>query len=248
MKKRFILLSFFLLIALANVSFGCSQAEFGVPVCANYTRADAVFFGKVLKVEDVPKTEDYPPGGHKIRFQVLQNFKGADNPTFALVSGDPKTGSGLNAKTGQTWIIYARNDIVVKAFQDFRGARIEPKEKSEELETLKNILAGKSETAISGRLTSEKLGRYEYEEAEITVEGKNFKQTAKTDADGAFNFPVPADGKYKVELKLPFAARLVWDEWLLGASFAEGNPTIFKYDVSINDGDCFYSFFEVLKK
>ncbi|MEP6901145.1 MAG: hypothetical protein ABJA66_05305 [Actinomycetota bacterium] len=246
MKTCFILL-LFLIVTIADVSFGCSRTESGVPVCANYTRADAVFSGKVLKVEDVPKTEDYPPGGHKIRFQVLQNFKGADNPTFSLITADWKAAGGLNVKTGQTWIIYARNDIVVKSFQDFRGIRLEPKETSAELETLKNIFAGKSATAISGRLTSQN-GKYTDEAVEIKIEGKNYKQTTKTDADGFFDFAVPAAGKYKVEIKFPFAANLVWDEGLLGTAYTADNPTFFKYDVSLGDGDCVYSFFEVSRK
>jgi hypothetical protein len=246
MKFTPLLLAFFILMALANVSFGCFRAESGVPVCAYFTRADAVFSGKVLKVEDVPKTEDFPVGGHKIRFQVLQNFKGAENPTFSLITADWKAAGGLNTKTGQTWIIYARNDIVVKAFQDFRGVRVEPKETSAELESLKNIAAGKNETAISGRINSPD-GKFSYEAAEITVEGKNYRQTQSTDADGAFNFSVPSEGKYKVELKFPYAAKIVWNEALLGTRLVQGNPTFFKYEVSLNDGDCNFSFFEVLR-
>ncbi len=247
MKTHFSLLSFLIFNAFTNISFGCSLTESGVPACAYFTRADAVFSGKVLKVESVPKTEDFPVGGHKIRFQVLQNFKGADNPTFTLITANWKTACGLNAKTGQTWIIYARNDIVVKSFQDFRGIKIEPKEPNAELETLKSIADGKSETAISGRLTSQN-SKYTDEAVKITIEGENYKQIENTDADGFFDFPVPSGGKYKIEIKFPFSASLIWDDRLLGTSFAQGNPAIFKYDVSLNDGDCVYSFFEVSRK
>jgi hypothetical protein len=244
---KYILL-FSILIAFTDVSFACTRTEFGVPVCANFTRADAVFSGKVLKVEDVPKAEDFPVGGHKIRFQVLQNFKGADNPTFSLITADWKTDCGLNVKTGQTWIIYARNDIVVKSFQDFRGVKLNPKEKSEELETLKNIAAGKSEMTISGQLTStDQNGIYIYEPVEISIEGKN-RQTAKTDANGAFNFVVPSDGKYRVEMKFPYNSSVIWNDELLGTSFIAGIPTVLKYEVRLNEGDCNFSFFEVLKK
>ena len=238
-----------LIFSCTDFSFGCAPTESGVPVCAYFTRADAVFSGKVIKVETVPKTEDFPVGGHKIRFQVLQNFKGADNPTFTLITADWKTACGLNAKTGQTWIVYARNDIVIKSFQDFRGVKIEPKEPGTELETLKNIIAGKSATAISGQLASNgENGKYSDEAAEITVEGKNYKQTQNTGADGFFDFPVPSEGKYKVEIKFPFEANLIWNDGLLGTFYTKGNPTFFKYEVSLGDGDCVYSFFEVSRK
>ena len=66
--------------------------------------------------------------------------------------------------------------------------------------------------------------------------------------DGTFDLPVPSEGKYKVELKFPYNASLIWDERLLGKSLVQGNPTIFKYDVSLNDGDCVHNFFEVSRK
>jgi len=164
-------------------------ARAGEPPCAFWTRADAVFSGKVLKIENASKSEDLPAGARKVRFQVLQNFKGADNPTFSLVTADAKTG-GLEIKKGETWIIYANNDIVVKSFMAFRGVKIEPKAASEELETLKSVVGGKTQAAISGRIVSDvSNGNYEYEPVEITVENKGKRMTAQTDSGGAFNIP-----------------------------------------------------------
>jgi len=245
MKKTSLL--FLILIVFTNVSFGCPQTETGVPACAYWTRADAVFSGKVLKVENASKSEDLPPDSRKVRFQVLQNFKGADNPTFSLVTTAAKTDCGLEIKKGETWIIYANNDIVVKSFSVFRGVKIEPKTTSEELATLKNIISGKSETAIAGRFVAPN-GKYEFEPVEIIVEGKKTRQTAVTDADGAFNLAVPSDGTYKVELKFPYNAGLKWNENLLGTSYIEGIPTFFRYEARLNDGDCNFNYFEVLKR
>jgi len=246
MKTRLLLILALIFIASAASVFACTLAEDGTPVCAYWTRADAVFLGKAVKVEDAPKNENFPDGARKIRFQVLQNFKGADNPTFTVAVTDPLC--GVNVKSGQTWIIYAGNDIVLKSFSAFRGIRqIEPKEANGEAETLKNILAGKSDTAISGRLSSAG-GSYIYEPVEISVAGNGKLLTAKTNADGAFNVAVPPDVNYKVELKFPYKASFKWDENLLGTSLTEGIPTFFRYEVKLNDGDCHFSFFEVLKK
>ena len=247
---KFFLLSLLILIAFADVSAGCSRTKFGEPPCASWTRADVVFSGKVLKVEDIPKGEDFPKGSRKLLFQVLQNFKGADNPTFAVVTNILINTDGVNIiKKGETWIVYARNDIVGKSFTEFRRAKVEPKTSNEELETLKSIIAGKTSAAISGQIVSQSQNAvYLFEPVEITVEGNGKRFSAKTDADGFFDFPMPSEGKYKVELKFPFEASLIWDEGLLGTSFAQGNPTFFKYDVSLNDGDCVYSFFEVSRK
>ena len=247
MKTRIVLLLLLTCLTFADNLLACPQTETGVPACAYWTRADAVFSGKVLEIKNAQKSEDLPEGSRKIRFQVLQNFKGVDNPTFAVFSPDAKSDCGLNVKKGETWIIYARNDIVGKSFAEFRGVKIEPKVESAELEILKQVIAGKSATAISGRIVST-AGKYIFEPVEVTVEGKNFKQTAKTDANGAFDFPVPPDANYKIELKFPFEAIVKWNENLLGISLKQGNPTIFKYEAKLNDGDCHFSLFEVLKK
>jgi hypothetical protein len=248
MKITPVLLLLLIFFVCAETASACARVEFGVPPCAYWTRADAVFLGKVLKVEAASKTEDLPEGVRKIRFQVLENFKGADNPTFSLVAADAKTDGGLSIKAGQTWIIYAANDIVVKSFSAFRTVKIEPKQPSEELETLKAVVAGKTLTGISGRLASaDQNGRYVYEAVEIIVEGGGKKFSARTDADGAFNIPVP-DGSYRVELKFPYHASFKWDENLLGTSLTQGVPTVFKYEVRLNDGDCNFNFFEVFKK
>jgi hypothetical protein len=228
----------------------CPQTETGVPACAYWTRADAVFLGKILNIEKVAGSEDLPTGSRKIRFQVLQNFKGADNPTFAVITKNAKTDCGLNAKKGETWIIYANNDIVIKSFAEFRGVKIEPKVESAELQTLKMVVAGTTSAAISGRIVWQSRNNIDLYEAgeEITVKGNGKKFSAQPDADGAFNIPVPSAGTYKVELKFSYNAPLKWNENLLGTSYTEGIPTLFKYEVRLNDGDCQFSFFEVLKK
>ena len=244
MKIRFLIILSLILIASAETAFACVKTETGTPVCAFWTRADVVFTGKVLKVEGSSRNEDSGESARKVRFQVLENFKGADNQTFNVVV---KTDCGLNIKSGQTWIIYAASDIVLKSFSAVRGVKIEPKTKSDEAAALKDIFAGKTPTAISGRFVSAAQNAYLYEPVEIAVAGNGKSFAAKTDTNGAFNLAVP-DGNYRVELKFPYRASFKWDEYLLGTSLTEGVPTFFKYDVRLNDGDCNFNFFEVLKK
>lgn len=246
MSMRILTSLFLNLIIFSGLLFGFSIANSGEPTCASWTRADVVFSGKILKIENAQKSEDLPEGTRKVLFQVAQNFKGAENKTISIFSTDAKTG-GLNLKKGETWIIYAMNDIVVKSFSIFRGAKIDPKTPSDELETLKSVIAGKTSTAIAGKLLSNN-NSYEHEPAEITVESGGKRFSGKSEPDGSFNIPVPTDGKYKVEIKFPFRAFVKGNELLLGASNTEGEPTVFRYEVKLNDGDCNYNVFEVLKK
>lgn len=235
------LLILMLIFAAAHTASACAPTENGTPVCAYWTRADAVFSGKALKVEDAPKNEGFPDGARKVRFQVQQNFKGVDNPTFTFVT---LPGCGLNIKSGQSWIIYAANDIVVKSFSAFRGVKLEPKIISEEVGVLENIKSGKSDTAIAGRIASAAA----FEPFEIVATGNGKVFNARSDASGAFNLPVAPDANYRVELKFPFRAGLKWADNLLNPSLVEGTPTLFKFDVRLSDGDCHFSSFEVIKK
>ena len=244
---KFILLFLLIFTAFTVNSIACTRTEFGIPACAYFTRADVVFLGKAVKIENAPKSEDLPSNARNIRFQILQNFKGADNPNFSVTTTGKNSANSLNVKKGETWLIYANYDIVYKSFTEFRGAKVESIETNEEVTTLKDILSGKTDTAIAGQFTSQN-GKYIYEPIEITVVGKNQRFTAQTDANGAFNIAVPSDGIYKVELKFPYQANLTWNENLLGTSLTEGVPSIFKYEARLNDGDCHFSFFEVLKK
>jgi len=245
MKKFFSL--FLTIAACASASFACFVPESGEPPCASWTRADIVFSGKVLKIEGAQKSEDLPDGTRKVLFEVAQNFKGAENKTIAVFAADAKTGGGLSFKRGETWIVYAMNDIVFKSFTVFRGAKIDPKTPSDELETLKSVIDGKSSTAIAGKLVAQN-NSYTYEPAEISVESGGKRFSGKSEPDGSFNIAVPADGKYKVEIKFPFRAFVKGNEFLLNASNTEGEPTVFRYEVKLNDGDCNYNVFEVTKK
>jgi hypothetical protein len=231
-----------LLPAAVEASASCAALETGAPVCALWTRSDAVFTGKALKVDAAPANEGFPEGARKVRFQVQRNFKGADNPTFTVVV---TADCGFNIKTGQTWIVYARNDIVVKSFSAIRAVKIDQKVISEEAGALQDIFDGKTASAISGRFVSDaEKGVYALEPIEIGVSGGGKTLTARTDANGAFHIPL-TDGNYRVELRFPYRASLKWDENLLGTTLAEGVPTVFKYEVRLNDGDCHFGVFEV---
>lgn len=244
-----LLLLFLIFLASADYARSCPQSEFGVPPCANFTRAAAVFLGKVIKIEGLDGKEEYPAGARKIRFKVLENFKGADNPTFTLTTPDSNAACALNIKAGQTWIIYAGHDIDGKGFYDFRGVKFNPKENTGELETLKTVSSGRTEASISGRLASSaQTGKYTYEPVEITIEGSGGRQTTKTDAEGVFHLSPLAAGKYKVKMNFPYRAGLLWNEFLLKTSYTEGIPTFFEYEVEVKPGDCDYNFFEVLKR
>jgi hypothetical protein len=232
---------------LTGSALGCARAESGAPACADYTRADVVFLGKIVKIEDAAGNDDFPAGSRKIRFQVLSNFKGADNPTISVVTAGAKNDCGLKIKTGETWIVYAGLDQAAKFFREFRGRKVEPKGADSEAETLKAIAAGLTDSVFAGRFAT--AGRpYADEKIEVTLRRAGGKSlSAATDAEGAFSFAPLAAGKYRVRLAFPYRASLVWDEYLLNTNFAAGATSLFDYEIELREGDCLYNLFDVRK-
>lgn len=245
MKCLFFLPILFL-TAFTNVSLACSRSEFGVPICAEYTRADAVFVGKAVKIEDLTGKDDYPDNYKRVHFKVQQNFKRAENSTFAIVTSDWRAACGLKIGKGQTWIIYAYYDAESKTFKSDTGYKFEEKYK-EDLKILKAASEGKSDTTISGRLTSFADFKYKYEAAELTIEGNGSRQTITTNAEGVFNINVLSAGKYTIKMKFPFKADFVANIQDLKYDNSEGTQTYLQYEVELKQGDCNYSFFEVYK-
>ncbi len=247
METHLLWLLILIFVVFANFLFACSRFEFGVPICANFTRADAIFVGKAIKVEDLTGKDDYPDDWLRVQFKVQQNFKSADNPTFTLVINDWRSACGLEIKKGQTWIIYANYDDKNKTFESNIGSKYNPLEDKEDLEILKKASERKTDTTISGRLISYGTYEYTYEAVEITVEGNGSRQITTTNADGTFNISSLTAGNYKIKMKFPFHASVSFIIPNLKYVSTEGIPTFFEYEVELKRGDCDYSFFKIFR-
>lgn len=246
--KCLFLISAFICLFFSNTSLACSRFEFGVPISAQFTRADAVFVGKVVKVEFLNGNDDYPKHSKRVHFKVEQNFKGAESSTLNLVIYDWKAMCGLNIKAGQTWIIYAKYDEKDKTFVSNTGNKYNSEEYKEDLEILKTASEGKIDTSISGRLTSfPEYNEYKFEAVEITVEGNGIQKTTNTNADGTFNITSLPAGNYKVKMKLPYKAEITTNLSNVDFNNTEGKTTFLEYEVELKQGDCDYSFFGIFK-
>ncbi len=247
--KNFSWLLVLVFVVFANTSLACSTLVFGVPICAEFTQADAVFLGKAIKVEDLTGKADYPDNWKRVHFKVQENFKGAENPTFSLITNDWRAACGLNIKKGQTWIIYANYDEEDKTFHSNTGNKYNPKEYKEDLEILRTASERKTDTSISGQLTSfPDYGEYKFEAVEITVEGNGIEKTTTTNEEGRFNVNSLFGGNYKVKMKFPFYANFVTNLPPSKYNYIPTTTTFLEYQVELKQGDCDYSFFEVYKQ
>ena len=245
MNKSLIFLTVVILTIFSESLFACSRSEFGVPVCAEFTRADAVFIGKAVKVEYGTEDDD---GGRRVQFKVQHNFKGAENPIFNLVTSDWRAACGLRIKKNQTWIIYANYNNDRKIFISYVGAKYETK-KDTKVEDLKAELQNNFNGEVSGKLVSYGgLDKYIYNPAELTIEGNGIRQIINTNSEGEYKFSLLNPGKYKIQMKFPFRASLIFFESKnTKYSFKEDFPSLLEYEVELNQGDCDFHFFEVFK-
>ena len=246
--KNLFWLSVLLFLVFINISFACTRFEFGVPTQAEFTRADTVFIGRAIKVEHSAGKDDDSNQWSKVHFKIQQNFKGAEKPTFTIVTNNWRAACGLKIKKGQTWIIYAHYDDEDKIFRSNIGNEYNPLEDKEEVEILKLASERKTETTISGRLTSFSGYPYQHEAVEITVEGNGIQKTTTTKPDGTFSVTSLKAGNYKVKMKFPFEASILYfpksDQKPV---YTKGIPTLFEYEVKLKQGDYDYSFFEIFR-
>ncbi len=229
-----------------NVSYACTRIDYNVPIQAEFTRADAVFIGKAVKTEDVKGRDEDSSDWMKIRFRVQQNFKGAETPTFTIMTSDWRGACGLNVKKGETWIVYANYDED-KVFRSIVGKKYDSSENKEEIEILKLASEGKTDTTISGRLGSFMYVPYQYEAAEITVEGNGIQKSTTTGSDGTFSITSLTAGSYRVRMKFPFDAFVTFYSGSDQKIVHSKRSALFEYEVRLNQGDQHHSFFEIGK-
>jgi hypothetical protein len=207
--------------------------------CASFTNSDVVFAGKVAAVDGAQKSEELPEGTKKVRFQVTRNFKGAENPTFAIFSN-----GSFPFRKGEIWIVFASNDIVYKSFAASDAVRVEKETGPSQIESIATIAAGAMPATVGGVIIGS-TGSGPAKPVEIAVTGKNTSLSATAGTDGRFSVELPNGGRYRVRMTLPFETDVVWPDRLLGTSLRRGVPTVFEYDIEIEKGDCSYSKFEL---
>jgi hypothetical protein len=154
----------------------------------------------------------------------------------------------LKIKKGQTWIIYAHYDDQDKIFRSNIGNEYNPLEDKEEVEILKLASERKTETTISGQLTSFLSLPYQHEAAEITIEGNGIQQTTTTKRYGDFSVNSLKAGNYQVKMKFPFNASVSYypgSDWKF--VHGKGVSTLFEYEVKLKQGDYDYKTFEITR-
>ncbi len=178
------------------------------PPCYEFWRTDAVFAGKVKKVDEGTSAND-----SRVIVDVVENFRGMDQTR--AVTGNYPTSCSHHFAEGESYLFYAALGKFYSALGENDGGSFGTSlctrttrlsDDLVDLEFLRAVQGGKSNYWIWGTISK----GYEYDTPlkgiRAEVLGKNSRLAGVSDDAGNLKIVVPTAGKYKVRVYLPKGA------------------------------------------
>jgi hypothetical protein len=243
-----------------NPVSACTCLDYGVPTCALFSRADAVFVGKIDRITSaqgdkeanvqlgaVGSISSRGAGLIWIHFTLEHAFKGVSGKTAKALTYRG-TSCDLEVKEGERLLIFAhRNDETSNlSFGACDGNQGIEKD-SPLIAELEKLSKHSGPLLIRGRVAEEQYREVKGARAVITGNGLNLETV--TDDDGSYSFEVPRAGAYKVKVILPFSASLMrfrGDDRPIDEK-PEETQTVFEYSAIASPDACDYQFFNTFK-
>jgi hypothetical protein len=241
-----ILITICLIHAPARAVAACSCVEYGVPPCAAYGRADAVFVGVVTGIREPPAREatgELPQA--LVSFSVEQAFKGVAAATQTQVATLWGTSCDSSFEMGGRYLVYAHKMSGggrLEILPCDRTALFE--QAGEDLNYIRSLAASAPTQSISGRVAEQKYSPLQGVKLSVSGGGKSYQ--AVTDGEGRFKIEVPSPGDYKVRASVPFSAEVISHSPGVKAQPTE-RRTVFEYTVKVARGQCDYRELELYK-
>jgi hypothetical protein len=243
-----------------NQVTACTCTDYGVPTCALFSRADAVFVGKIERITSALGDKDASVqlggvgsissrGGGLIwvHFTLEHAFKGVSGKTVKALTYRG-TSCDLGVKEGQRWLIFAhRNDETSNLNFGACDGNQGIEKDSPLIAELERLSKHTGPLSIRGRVAEQQYSSVKGAKAVITGNGLNLETV--TDDDGSYSFEVPSAGAYKVKVILPFSASLMrfqGDDRPIDEK-PEETQTIFEYSATASPDVCDYQFFDTFK-
>jgi hypothetical protein len=192
-------------------------------VCVDYSQAKFVFIGKLLKVVDVDKTNQFDVYAH---FKVEKTFKGKTD-VVEVVKFNISCRENFKFEIGERYLVYS---------DDFKN----PCNRTDLLSNLKSDLDYIK--TLSERIPSftihGKLGITESEAKETKVIINDGKREYLTEVDkyGQYSFVSTNNTNFHIKIVLPFYAEV--NGYGIKAVSFKPNQTTIEYDVSFKPNEC----------
>ena len=240
-----ILISLAWLLFIPKEGRACSCLEYGVPVCAAYWRADAVFAGQLLDISPDEKLSDQMPTV-TLHFIVEQPFRGISGNRVDVETHNG-TSCDMPFAKGERYLIYASRDR--ESTQLFAGACMgttELRHAQEDLKYINEVVQKTAKESVVGRVLQNTYRPLSGVKITVQTEGKTLE--AYTDAKGDFAIPVAGPGTYRVRAFIPFAAYVMaYQENEQGKLTATDALSTFEYEVQIAQNQCHYRQLDTFK-
>ena len=246
--------------AVFNEVNACTCLDYGVPTCALFSRADAVFVGKIERITSAMGDKDASVqlGGVGsissrgdsliwVHFTIEHAFKGVSGKTVKALTYRG-TSCDLGVKEGQRWLIFAHRDDETSNLSFGACDGNQGIEKNSPLiAELEKLSKQSGPLSIRGRVAEQQFSGMKGAKAVITSNGLNLQTV--TDDDGSYSFEVPRAGPYTVKVIVPFSAsllRFLGDDRPIDEK-PEETQTVFEYSATASPAACDYQFFNTFK-
>lgn len=201
------------IILAADRAHACSCMG-GIPLCETVWKTDVVFSGEVLDISPVPNPhgEGFQPH-RRVRFRVLQGWRGETEPTVELTTGAGGGDCGYNFEKGVAYLVFAhsRGGALTTGICS-RTRRLA--DAAEDLEYLKTAMRPSATGRIFGAVQYQREPNSTYGPLKpapgYPVELSDGKTTRKTstDRDGRYEFTGVVAGTYAVTVTPASAERV----------------------------------------
>jgi hypothetical protein len=246
--------------AVFNDVNACTCLDYGVPTCALFSRADAVFVGKIERITSAMGDKDASvqlggvgsissreSGLIWVHFTIEHAFKGVSGKIVKALTYSG-TSCDLGVKEGQRWLIFAHRDNETSNLSFGACDGNESIEKNSPLiAELEKLSKHTGPLSIRGRVAEDQFSEVKGAKAIITGNGVNLQTV--TDDEGSYSFEVPTPGPYRVKIIVPFSAtlmRFTGDDRPIDEK-PEETQTVFEYSATASPDVCDYQYLNTFK-
>jgi hypothetical protein len=245
LKRKFVSYSVFVFLALligANTVSACTCIWRGMPQCARFSRADAVFVGRISSIQKPSKKQVEKAEGplqQFIYFDVEHPLKNANSKKIRA-STDYKNSCAYEDEdivVGQQWLVFAEKDNE----GNLRFGKCGGSYKIDNKDELKEVLAELPPTKNKQQLFLDVIefgGFKALEEVKAFTE-INGQKIEAVRTGSLLTFEVPKAGKYKIQITLPYKSELgdVYEGGVIKNSVSE-TESVFETEMEVGTGEC----------
>ena len=200
-------------------------------LCQAYTSAEAVFVGRLIKVE---KIDSFTIAA---KFEVRKSYKGV---VGSIETAQFSAGCGPDLSAlGEDYFVFKEEPYrfgianLTSTVPSYAAA----------VRYAESASQGEPTFSIGGHID---LAPDDLKKVRIIIRGRNKTYRSKTDQHGFFNFKTSYDENYSVRISLPFTASIVMED--LGAYYDIVNDNSISYSVRFKPNECNYRNFQVTRR